>query len=290
VTDTRTTAPATLRDMLAEPELLILPGVFDALSASLAEQSGFRGLYMSGAAVSMALIGHPDLGFVTLTEMAGQAARISGVTTVPIVADADTGFGNALSVQRTVREYERAGVSGIQLEDQAFPKRCGHLSGKTVTPAKEFVEKIHAAREARRDPATVLIARTDARGPLGYDEAIARANAYAQAGADLIFVEAPESQEEIARIPRDVAGPVMFNVVQGGYSPVVTHEHLAEWGYAMAILPGALITPVVKAIVRALNKNGAPRPLDEKLSGPAGLFGVVGLTDWLAASERYAAD
>ena len=182
------------------------------------------------------------------------------------------------------------GVSGIQLEDQVFPKRCGHLAGKIVTPTQEFVEKIHAAREARRDPSTVLIARTDARGPLGYDEAIARANAYVDAGADLIFVEAPESEEEIARIPRDVPGPTMFNVVSGGYSPTVTLEHLAEWGYAMAILPGALITPVVKAIVRALAKNGAPRPLDDQISGPAGLFGVVGLADWLAASERYAAD
>jgi 2-methylisocitrate lyase-like PEP mutase family enzyme len=290
VTDPGPTAPATLRDMLAEPELLILPGVYDALTATLAEQSGFRGLYLSGAAVSMALIGHPDLGFATLTELAGQAARMRAVTTVPIVADADTGYGNAINVVRTVREYEQAGVAGIQLEDQTFPKRCGHLAGKSVAPANEFAEKVHAAREARRDPATVLIARTDARRPLGYDEAVTRANAYAAAGADLIFIEAPETAEEIARIPGDVSAPVMFNVVRGGYSPVVSTEQLTEWGYAMAILPGALITPVVRAVIRALEKNGAPRPLDASLSSPAGLFGVVGLDGWLAASERYATD
>jgi 2-methylisocitrate lyase-like PEP mutase family enzyme len=279
-----------LRRMLAEPELLVLPGVYDALSATLAARSGFPGVYMTGAGVSMALIGHPDLGFTTLTEMAGQAARITAVVPVPVVADADTGFGNALSVQRTVVEYQRAGVAGMHIEDQAFPKRCGHLQGKTVISSGEFVEKVHAAVEARTDPDLVLIARTDARAPLGFAEAIERANLYAEAGADLIFVEAPQTVEEIELIPKEVAAPVMFNIVGGGRSPAVTSDQLAEWGYAMAILPGILIGSVVTTIIRALNKHGAPAPLSDRLDGPEGLFGTVGLGEWLDAAARFATD
>ncbi len=279
-----------LRRMLAEPELLVLPGVYDALSATLAARSGFPGVYMTGAGVSMALIGHPDLGFTTMTEMAGQAGRITAVVEVPVVADADTGFGNALSVQRTVAEYQRAGVAGMHIEDQAFPKRCGHLQGKAVISSGEFVEKVHAAVEARTDPDLVLIARTDARAPLGFAEAIERANLYAQAGADLIFVEAPQTVEEIALVPKEVAAPVMFNIVGGGRSPTVTAEQLAAWGYSMAILPGILIGSVVTTIIRALNRHGAPTPLGERLDGPEGLFGTVGLGEWLAAAARFATD
>jgi 2-methylisocitrate lyase-like PEP mutase family enzyme len=203
-------------------------------------KSGFRGAYMTGAGVSMSLIGFPDLGFTTMTEMAGQVARITAVIDIPLVADADTGFGNALSVQRTVAEYERAGVAGMHIEDQVFPKRCGHLTGKAVIAPEEFVEKIRAAADARTDPDLVIIARTDARAPLGFDEAIDRANRSAAAGADLIFVEAPQSEDEIARIPREVDAPVMYNWVRGGHSPDVRLEQLQEWGYAMTILPGLL--------------------------------------------------
>jgi 2-methylisocitrate lyase-like PEP mutase family enzyme len=279
---------AALRRMISEPKLLVLPGVYDALSATMAQSSGFRGVYMSGAAVSMSLIGHPDLGFATMTELAGQAARIAGVVSVPIVADADTGFGNALNVQRTVREFERAGVAAIQLEDQTFPKRCGHLRGKAVIDRAEATDKIRAAVEARADADLVVIARTDARRPAGFAEAIERANAFAAAGADLIFVEAPESEDEIAAIPKEVDAPVMFNMVRGGFSPQVQLEQVAEWGYAMAILPGALITAVVKTIASALQKNGAPTPIQLDLAGPEGLFGSVGLAKWLATAERFA--
>ena len=281
------TPRAALRRMLAEPEVLVLPGVYDALSASLVRRSGFRGAYMTGAGVSMSLIGFPDLGFTTMTEMAGQAARITAVLDIPLVADADTGFGNALSVQRTVAEYQRAGVAGLHLEDQEFPKRCGHLSGKTVIDAAEFVEKIRAAAEARTDPDLVIIARTDARAPLGFTEAIDRANRAAAAGADLIFVEAPQSEDEIARIPREVDAPVMYNWVRGGHSPDVSLEQLQEWGYAMTILPGLLVGTVVTAMMRALAKAGAPTPLSPEIRSPADLFNTVGLDDWLAAAERY---
>src|SRR6478752_3113796 len=263
--------------MLADPEVLVLPGVYDALSASLVRRSGFRGAYMTGAGVSMSLIGFPDLGFTTMTEMAGQAARITAVLDIPLVADADTGFGNALSVQRTVAEYQRAGVAGLHIEDQDFPKRCGHLTGKSVIAAGEFVEKIRAAAEARTDPDLVIIARTDARAPLGFAEAIDRANRAAAAGADLIFVEAPQSQDEIARIPQEIEAPVMYNWVRGGHSPDVTLEQLQEWGYAMTILPGLLVGTVVTAMMRALAKAGAPTPLLPEIRSPADLFNTVGL-------------
>ena len=281
------TPRAALRRLLAHPEILLLPGVYDALSASLVAKSGFRGAYMTGAGVSMSLIGFPDHGFTTMTEMAGQVARITAVIDIPLVADADTGFGNALSVQRTVAEYERAGVAGMHIEDQVFPKRCGHLTGKAVIAPEEFVEKIRAAADARTDPDLVIIARTDARAPLGFDEAIDRANRSAAAGADLIFVEAPQSEDEIARIPREVDAPVMYNWVRGGHSPDVRLEQLQEWGYAMTILPGLLVGTVVRAMMRALAKAGAPTPMSPDIISPADLFNTVGLDDWLAAGERY---
>jgi 2-methylisocitrate lyase-like PEP mutase family enzyme len=281
---------AALRRMLAATDVLVLPGVYDALSASLVQRCGFRGAYMSGAGVSMSLIGFPDLGFTTMTEMAGQAARIAAVLDIPVVADADTGYGNALSVQRTVAEYERAGVAGLHIEDQAFPKRCGHLTGKAVISVEEFVEKIRAAVEARRDPDLVVIARTDARAPLGFDAAIERANRCVAAGADLIFVEAPQTEDEIARIPREVDGPVMYNWVTGGHSPEVHVEQLQEWGYAMTIRPGLLLGASVLAMLRALERAGAPTPLGGELRSPASLFNLVGLQEWLAAADRYATD
>jgi 2-methylisocitrate lyase-like PEP mutase family enzyme len=277
-----------LRAAIEADELLVLPGAYDALSATLVESGGFAGAYMTGAGVSMSLIGHPDLGFTTMTEMAAQVARITSVIDIPLVADADTGFGNPLNVQRTVRAYERAGVSGMHIEDQDFPKRCGHLDGKIVIPKGEFIEKVHAAVEARTDPEMVLIARTDARGPLGFDEAIERTNAYAAAGADLIFVEAPQSEDEIARIPKEVSGPVMYNLVTHGHSPLVSTEQLADWGYAMAIIPGALITPVVEVIRATLAALGAPTPQQDAVVSPQTLFDAVGYTEWMRRSDRFA--
>jgi 2-methylisocitrate lyase-like PEP mutase family enzyme len=276
--------------MLAEPGLTVLPGVYDALSATLVERCGFPGAYMSGAAVSMSLGGLPDLGLLTMTEMAAQAARLAGVLSGPLVADADTGFGNALNVQRTVVEYERAGVAGLHIEDQTFPKRCGHLSGKSVIPSEEFVEKIRAAVEARTDADLVLIARTDARGPLGFAEAVRRAKTYLQAGADLIFVEAPQTIDEISSIPAEVGGPVMFNIVEHGSSPHVELDQLAAWGYRLAIRPLAIIAPVVRAVIRALAEMDPPTPLDGALSTPGDLFETVNLNAWLEVGNRFGSD
>jgi 2-methylisocitrate lyase-like PEP mutase family enzyme len=254
------------------------------------ERNGFPGAYMSGAAVSMAWGGVPDLGLLSMSEMAAQAARIAGVLSGPLVADADTGFGNALNVQRTVVEYERAGVAGLHMEDQTYPKRCGHLSGKSVIPSEEFVEKLRAAVEARTDDELVLIARTDARGPLGFAEAIRRANAYLAAGADLIFVEAPQTVDEIAAIPAEVDGPVMFNIVENGASPPVEPEQLEAWGYRLAIRPLALITPVVRAAIRALVQMAPPTPMDDAIETPADLFETVNLSAWLQVGDRFGTD
>ncbi|HEX3795957.1 MAG TPA: isocitrate lyase/PEP mutase family protein [Acidimicrobiales bacterium] len=278
-----------LRRMLVEPGLTVLPGVYDALSAMMVERSGFPGAYMSGAAVSMSLGGVPDLGLLTMTEMASQASRLAGVLSGPLVADADTGFGNPLNVQRTVIEYERAGVAGLHIEDQTFPKRCGHLNGKSVIPSAEFEEKMRAAVEARTDPELVLIARTDARGPLGFAEAIRRANAYLQAGADMIFVEAPQSIDEISSIPAEVDGPVMYNIVENGSSPPADLDHLAEWGYTLAIRPLAVIAPVLEAILGALNSMHPPTPFEADLSTPGGLFETVDLDRWLEVGNRFGA-
>jgi 2-methylisocitrate lyase-like PEP mutase family enzyme len=276
-----------LRRILAEPGLTVLPGVYDALSATLVQRNGFPGAYMSGAAVAMTLGGVPDLGLLTMTEMATQAAHLAGVLSGPLVADADTGFGNALNVQRTVVEYERAGVAGLHIEDQTYPKRCGHLSGKSVIPSEEFVDKIKAAVEARTDADLVLIARTDACGPLGFAEAIRRANTYLDAGADLIFVEAPQTIDEISSIPAEVGGPVMFNIVENGSSPHVELEQLAAWGYRLAIRPLALITPVVRAVLRALAEMDPPTPLEAVISSPGDLFETVNLDAWLEVGNRF---
>lgn len=277
-----------LRRMLTDSELTVLPGVYDALSATLVERHGFPGAYMSGAAVSMTMGGLPDLGLLTMTEMSTQAARLAGILSGPLVADADTGFGNALNVQRTVVEYERAGVAGLHIEDQTFPKRCGHLSGKSVIPSEEFVEKVRAAVAARTDPDLVLIARTDARGPLGFTEAVRRANAYLEAGADMIFIEAPETIEEISTIPGEVEGPVMFNMVDNGSSPPVELEQLAVWGYRLAIRPLAVISPVVRAAIGALAEMHPPTLLDASISTPGDLFETVNLQTWLEVGTRFA--
>jgi len=207
---------------------------------------------------------------------------------LPVIADADTGYGNAVNVVRTVRGYERAGVAAIQLEDQAFPKRCGHLTGKELVSADEFARKLHAALDAR-EADTVLIARTDARGPAGIDEAITRANRYAAEGADLIFVEAPESHDEIERVAAEVDAPLVFNVVPSGRSPEIGEDDLERLGYKLAIYPGALLGPVVSAMATSLAGLGG-RPAGEvagEVAGPAGVFGLVGLGEWTELDERY---
>jgi 2-methylisocitrate lyase-like PEP mutase family enzyme len=279
-----TDATAVLRELLAQPGLLRAPGVFEGLGAHLVRRAGFSAAYLTGAGVAVSGYGLPDIGLVTGSEMAERVALVVQASGLPVIADADTGYGSAVNVVRTVRAYERAGVAAIQLEDQAFPKRCGHLTGKELVSAGEFARKLHAALDAR-EAGTVIIARTDARGPAGIDEAITRAKRYAAEGADLIFVEAPESREEIERVAAEVDAPLVFNVVPSGRSPEIDEEDLERLGYRLAIYPGALLGPVASAMATALAGLGG-RPTGE-IAGPASVFGLVGLRDWAELDERY---
>jgi 2-methylisocitrate lyase-like PEP mutase family enzyme len=287
-----TTARARLRELLSGEDLITAPGVFDGISASLVLRSGFAAAYLTGAGVSASGFGLPDIGLLTLTEMAERVRMIAGVLgDVPLIADADTGYGAALNVVRTVREYERAGVAALHLEDQAFPKRCGHLPDKELVGVEEYVGKLRAALDARVDENLVIIARTDARGPLGLDEAIDRANRYAAEGADVIFVEAPQSVEEIERIAAEVSAPLLMNVVAGGLTPILPADRLAELGFRIAIHPTTVIGASTLAMLKALTalRQGESPKIegDAPLPGPEAFFNLVGLQEWSELGERY---
>lgn len=282
-----------LRRMLAGSEPVVAPGVYDGISASLVRNAGFRAAYMTGAGIAASVIGRPDVGLTTLTEMRQAVERLTAVLDpIPLVADADTGFGDVMHVHRTVSEYERAGVSAIQLEDQVFPKRCGHLAGKEVVPAEEFVAKLHAAQEARTDPDLVIIARTDALAPLGVDEAIRRARLYERAGADVVFVEAPQTLDQIRRIPGEFSVPCLFNDVPRGHTPAVDHATLAGFGYRLIIAPGLCMGAAGVAIAAALRALQADTHNDQgegsvpQLS-PHELFDAVGLPFWEDLRQRH---
>ncbi|WP_327673881.1 MULTISPECIES: isocitrate lyase/PEP mutase family protein [unclassified Streptomyces] len=282
MTDTRNR----LREILRERSAVLAPGVYDGLSASLTAGAGFRAAYMSGAAVAAAN-GLPDIGLATQTEMVRQAGLLAGVLDIPLIADADTGFGDITHTYRTVQLYESAGVAAIQLEDQEFPKRCGHLDAKRVVDAGEFAAKIEAAVEARRDPGTVLIARTDCRATHGFDEAVRRVNRYVEAGADMVFVEAPQTVEEVRRVPSEVAAPALFNLVPGGKTPDAGLDVLREAGYALVIMPLLNVGSAAAAMRDALAR-AASGDLDTAGQLPVrGLFESVGLGFWEDLRGRY---
>jgi 2-methylisocitrate lyase-like PEP mutase family enzyme len=277
-----------LRARITSGELTVAPGVFDGLSASLVGRIGFDAAYLTGAGVAASGFGLPDIGLVTQTEMAERARMIvRALGDVPLIADADTGYGAALNVVRTVREYESAGVAAIQLEDQAFPKKCGHLPDKELIPAEEFVLKLRAALDARTDPDLVVIARTDARAALGLDAAIDRANTYAEAGADVIFVEAPQSVEEIERISKEINAPLLLNLVIGGLTPIESSQRLAELGYAIAIHPSLPLASAAWAMLTGLAELAGKDPQQWAPTTPAEFFNLVGLAEWSAIGERY---
>lgn len=281
-------ARAGLRTQLAAGSLIVAPGVFDGISAHLVARLGFTAAYMTGAGVAGAGFGLPDIGLVTQTEMAGRARMMTRVLGgIPLLADADTGYGAPLNVIRTVQEYEAAGVAAIQLEDQAFPKKCGHLPDKELIAADEFAVKLRAALDARTDPDLVILARTDARGPLGLAAAIDRANAYAEAGADVIFVEAPQDEGEIERIAKAVDAPLLINMVGGGLTPLLPPERLAELGYAIAIYPTLALTAATSGMLTALGQPAGKDPQELLPATPAGFFRLVGLTEWSQAGDRY---
>ncbi len=244
-------AKARLRTLLAQPAMVVAPGSYDAISARAIDAAGFDAVYMTGAGTAAAL-GFPDFGLVTMTEMVANAQRIARSVDIPLIADADTGYGNELNVWRTVQEYERAGVAGIHIEDQDFPKKCGHLDNKQVIPREDYIAKIRAAADAKTSRDFLLIARTDARAMLGLDEAIARANAALEAGADMVFVEAPQTVDEIAAVPKLVRGPCMLNMVWGGKTPIVALPEAEAMGYRLSILPGLLLKEALGAFDRML--------------------------------------
>ncbi|MGR4871166.1 oxaloacetate decarboxylase [Variovorax sp. LARHSF232] len=259
---------SSLRDLLAGPRMVVAPGGYDAISARAIEAGGFPAAYMSGSAVS-ASCGFPDFGLLTLTEMARAAGVMAQSIRIPLIADADTGFGNEINVTRTVREYERAGVAALHIEDQVSPKRCGHFDGKEVVERDEFVAKIRAALAARQSTEFLIIARTDARAMIGLDEAIARANLALEAGADIAFVEAAQSLEELAEIPRRVRGPCLLNIVRGGKTPDLHLDDAERMGYRLVILPSHLLTTALTQFDEALRSLRETRMPPSSSSGPS---------------------
>lgn len=281
------TTAATLRSLLTKKELVIAPGVFDGLSALLAKQAGFSVLYASGGAISRSM-GYPDIGLVTLTEMLDALSRIVTMSQLPVIADADTGFGNTLNVIRTVSEYECIGLAGLHLEDQSFPKRCGHLNDKSLIPTAEMCAKIMAAIKARNNPDFLIIARTDAIGTEGFASAIKRAQAYAKAGADMIFVEAPETLQQIEEIAQQVPGPKLINMFSGGKTPVIPVEQLKKLGYNIVIIPSDLQRASIKAMQTTLNvilKDGNSAAIENQLTSFKEREAIVGTEGYLAIDQ-----
>ena len=277
-----------LRTLLSGDGMVVAPGVYDGITARLVELAGFSAAYMTGAGTSLSQ-GYPDLGLLTLTEMVSNAAVITRTIDLPLIADADTGYGNELNVTRTVREYERAGVAGMHLEDQVSPKRCGHLAGKEVVARDEYIAKIRAAVAARQDAHFVIIARTDSRAVLGLEEAVRRANAALGAGADIAFVEAIPSLEELAAVPQRVNGPCLLNVVQGGKTPEVNLLEAQAMGYRLAILPSLLLSTMMEtaqSVLTALKATHQPPSAAGKLN-VADRFRLFRSDEWDALRNRF---
>jgi 2-methylisocitrate lyase-like PEP mutase family enzyme len=275
-----------LRDLLARPGMTIAPGAYDAIGARLIEQAGFAAVYMTGAGTSAAR-GYPDFGLLTMSEMVDNAAVMARSIAVPLIADADTGYGNELNVTRTVREYEARGVAAIHIEDQVAPKRCGHLDGKEVVSREEFASKIRAAVEARRSKEFIVIARTDSRAMMSLDEAIARANAALEAGADIAFVEATQSVEEAAAVPKRVRGPCLLNVVPGGRTPITNLRDAEAMGYKLAILPGLMLQATITAGDAALAQVKATGIVPASPVSVGETFRRFGADEWDALRQRF---
>lgn len=281
-----------LRTRLQAPEILVAPGIYDGLTAATAAEAGFKALYLSGAAVAYTRLGRPDIGLTSVTEMTETMALIRDRVDLPVIVDADTGFGNALNAQRTMRLYERAGASALQVEDQTFPKRCGHLSDKSLIPSGEMVGKIAAMADARASEETLIIARTDAIAVEGFDAALDRANAYIEAGADVLFIEAPRSGDELREIPKHFNGrvPLLANMVEGGATPLQGASDLEAIGYSIVIFPGGIVRALAKTAgeyYASLMANGSNRPFADRMFDFDGLNDRIGTADMLALGKSY---
>jgi methylisocitrate lyase len=269
---------------------IMIPGAFNALVAKQAERLGFAAVYLSGGALSAGWAGLPDIGLLTQTEFAAQAAVLARATSLPVLCDADTGFGEALNVERTVRLYEEAGVAGLHLEDQTLPKRCGHLSGKSLIDSASMAAKIRAAVHARRDRDFVIVARTDGLSVEGFDAAVARARAYLAAGADMIFPEALESAEQFARFAQEVKAPLLANMTEFGRSPLIPFDQLAAMGYTAVIYPLSAMRAAMKAafeVLATLRSEGTQRGLIDRMQTRRELYDLIGYDEWEARDAAY---
>ncbi len=279
------------RDLTATTKPILCPGAYDALSARIAEMSGFQAILVSGYATSASLLGMPDFGLLTQTEVVRTARYVAQAVKIPVIADADTGYGGPINVIRTVKELESAGVQGMILEDQLWPKRCGHMTGKKVIPMEEYEQKLIAAIETRRDPDSFLItARTDARGPIGLDEAIKRANRYRELGADAIFVEAPRSREELKIIRESVPGPLVANMIEGGLTPILSLEDFEELGYQFVGFVLSSIFAAAKAIqnvLAELKRAGTTKNYERNMATFNEFVEIVRLPEVFSLEQRY---
>ncbi len=286
------TTATRLRELLAQPDLLVAPGAYDALSARLIAQAGFSAVYMTGFGTAASVLGQPDVGLLTMSEMVSRAAALAAVVgDRPLIADADTGYGNPINVRRTVREYERAGVAAIHIEDQVWPKKCGHMEGKQVIPLDEMVQKIRAAVDARQDPDFVIIARTDANAVYGLEDALRRGRAYRKAGADVIFIEAPRSIEELRAITQafpDV--PLLYNWAESGKTPMLSLEEIHALGFKLVIFPVSLLfvaTHAMLGMLETLKQGQTPAAFAEHTVTFAQFTDQIGLPDIQALERRY---
>lgn len=279
-----------LRRRINDEKILVAPGTYDPLMARLIAQAGFEAVEMNGAGVTYTTLAMPDLGLVTMSEMVERAYRVADACDLPVICDADTGYGNALNVIRTVREFERAGVAAIRLEDQEIPKRCGHFTGKTLISVEEMVGKLKAALDTRIDPDFLIIARTDARSVDGLDAALDRVAAYADAGADMVFVEAPQSAEEFAAIPKAVDVPVLANMIEGGRSPLLSADDLQKLGFSVALFANGLarfLTRQAQDFLDVLKREGTTEPLLDRMNGLDRQNEILGLAEYEALAQKY---
>ena len=283
--------PDTLPARLGRKPIVVAPGVYDAFTALVAEQAGFKTLYVSGAAIAYTRLGRSDIGLVSMNEVADVIGTIRDRVGANLIVDADTGYGNALNVARTMRLFERAGANAIQIEDQSFPKRCGHLDEKRLVPAAEMVGKIKAALDARHSRNTLLVARTDAVGVEGFERAIERALLYRQAGADVLFVEAPKTQAELKRVPLALGGvPLLANMVEGGKTPLLAAAELEALGFALVIFPGGIVRALARLASEyyaSLAAHGTSEPFRSRMLDFGGLNDLIGTPELLATGKRY---
>ena len=279
------------RQLLQQPGIIQAPGAYDCLTAKLIQQAGFPAVYMTGAGTSVAQLGYADLGLATMSDMISNAGSIADILDVPLIADADTGYGGILNVRRTIRQYERAGVAAIHIEDQEMPKRCGHLDDKKVVSTEDMVQKIRAAVDARTDDDFTIIVRTDSIAVTGWEDAMNRCEEYIKAGADALFVEALRTPEEVEQVARNISVPLLYNFVESGKSPLLSASELEKFGFKIVIYPGSAllsVTHVVQKVMAQLKETGTTAHIMDNMVTLEACFEAVGLSSLLAEDERFA--